>query len=123
MTACNAPQRGYPNWSSALRKQSQTSHLAPWIPGRGLADKKLNQCKSTYLVLDQKLNTLDRSSCGLRDCGRDTTHCYRALVHVFIAYPYIHPNLSTTTAVDCDDFSMVDVVVNVLMKSITKGGL
>jgi len=33
--------------------------------------------KFTYLVLDQKLDTLDRSSCGLRDSGRNTSHCYR----------------------------------------------
>jgi hypothetical protein len=29
----------------------------------------------TYLILDEKLDTLNRSSSGLRDGGGDTTHC------------------------------------------------
>jgi hypothetical protein len=34
----------------------------------------------TYLILDQELDTLDRSSSGFRDGGRDTTHCYHESV-------------------------------------------
>jgi hypothetical protein len=34
----------------------------------------------THLVLDQQLDTLDGSCCGLRDGGRDTTHCESLLV-------------------------------------------
>jgi len=30
---------------------------------------------ATYLVLDQELDTLNRSSGSLRDGGGDTTHC------------------------------------------------
>jgi hypothetical protein len=33
-----------------------------------------------YLVLDEKLDTLDGSSGGLRDGGRDTTHYTRSTV-------------------------------------------
>jgi hypothetical protein len=33
-------------------------------------------CFGTYLVLDEKLDTLDRSSGSLRDGGGNTTHCY-----------------------------------------------
>jgi hypothetical protein len=29
----------------------------------------------TYLVLDEELDTLDGGGGGLRDSGRDTTHC------------------------------------------------
>jgi hypothetical protein len=39
-------------------------------------------CK-TYLVLDKKLDTLNRSSGSLRDGGGDTTHCYKvSIVHL-----------------------------------------
>jgi hypothetical protein len=34
----------------------------------------------TYLILDQEFDTLDGSSGGLRDGGRDTTHCYHESV-------------------------------------------
>lgn len=34
----------------------------------------------SYLVLDEELDTLNGSGSGLRDGGRDTTHCYQILV-------------------------------------------
>lgn len=34
---------------------------------------------TTYLVLDEELDTLDGSGGGLRDGGRDTTHCDSAV--------------------------------------------
>lgn len=33
-----------------------------------------------YLVLDEKLDTLDGSGSGLRDGGGDTTHCEESVV-------------------------------------------
>jgi hypothetical protein len=32
---------------------------------------------NTYLILNQKLDTFDRSGSGLGDGSGDTTHCYR----------------------------------------------
>ena len=37
--------------------------------------ERAQSTKKAYLVLDEKLDTLDGSGGGLRDGGRDTTHC------------------------------------------------
>ena len=38
-----------------------------------------------YLILDQKLHTLDGSSSSLRYCGGYTTHCVETLVNILIS--------------------------------------
>lgn len=37
--------------------------------------RKKKNLRTTYLVLDEELDTLNGSSSGLRDGGGDTTHC------------------------------------------------
>ena len=46
--------------------------------GSRAAKKKSVGIKKTYLVLNQELDTLNGSSSGLGDGGRNTTHCYRS---------------------------------------------
>ena len=60
--------------------------------------------KITYLVLDQKLDTLDRSSCSLRDSGRNTSHCYRMSVTV----PIIN-SAEVIRSIEIDGCGIVDV--------------
>lgn len=38
---------------------------------------------NAYLILDQKLDTLDGSSSSFRDGGRDTTHCDKVSAYPF----------------------------------------
>lgn len=41
--------------------------------------------ENTYLVLDEKLDTLDGSGSGLGDGGRDTTHWRRQSAYAFFS--------------------------------------
>ena len=79
--------------------------------------------KITYLVLDQKLNTLDRSSGGLRDSGGNTSHCYRMSVTVPNIYNTNFFHLSRKPVGNCRWFGVVPGENDILKKSITKGGL
>lgn len=80
--------------------------------------------RRTYLILDQQLDTLDGSSCGLRDSGRDTTHCYRTLASKSPQEIVpIHPCVNSEGR-NVDDSDRICVVrVDILKKSITNGGL
>lgn len=75
----------------------------------------------TYLVLDQQLDTLNRSSGGLRDGSGDTTHCYRTSVNVLMES--LSMMVESWHRVDDDKGSSGLESADVLKKSITKGGL
>ena len=75
----------------------------------------------TYLILDQALDTLDGSSSGLRDGGRDTTHCCQELVAD--TCKLITQKPSSIQVYDGDNGHGVVAGKDVLKKSITKGGL
>jgi len=65
-----------------FRLRARDQLLLKRISGNLEMEQKYCLKIKTYLVLDQKLNTLNRSSCGLRDGSGDTTHCYRESVPV-----------------------------------------
>lgn len=74
-----------------------------------------------YLILDQELDTLNGSSGGLRDGGRDTTHCYHESVSsTFNMRQKSHQSIDIS---DSDNSQHALVEEDILKKSITKGGL
>jgi hypothetical protein len=77
----------------------------------------------TYLILDQELDTLDWSSCGLGDGGGDTTHCYRRSAFTPCEIRCRKPHLSPPDQSDGDNNRSTLAKVDILKKSITKGGL
>jgi hypothetical protein len=91
-------------------------------PGKGRIWKN-SRANKTYLILDQELDTLDGSSCGLGDGGGDTTHCYRRSASTPCEIRCRKPHPSPPDESDGNNDRSTLAKVDILKKSITKGGL
>ena len=79
----------------------------------------------SYLILDEKLDTLDRSGSGLRDGGGDTTH-WSMLLASRTSCNGLRRRINATKQKNCSSAwidATVDEWMDLLKKSITNGGI
>ena len=65
----------------------------------------------TYLVLDEELDTLNRSGSSLRDGGGDTTHCYSMSAKTSHCQPRALSKSFTEALVIAKDSDFIDAGV------------